>query len=179
MLLYMACMVLVIVSTAPEIFFHRLVEINDVKRSMIQCAIDYSIFWSRLDTVLLFIHHLAPFIINVYCLIMIIRLLAQSKSLIQHQSFLVAFWKQIKKCKKQLICPSLMIVSTLPQLIIVFAVDCDQWHNMWLRYLILAMYLIAHSPELLTFFLFIYPSTVYTNAFQQTVIGKRLSNILK
>ena len=172
----MICMFFIIAGTTTEIFFHQLVE---TKESMVQCVTNYSTFWSRVDTILLFIHHLAPFVIYVYSFLMIIRLLAQSKSLTQKQSFLEAFGKQMQKCKNQLICPCVMIISTLPQLIIVFAVDCDQWYNMWLRYLILAMYLIAHTPELLTFILLIYPSSVYKSAFQKTIIGKRLSIILK
>ncbi|UJR18683.1 hypothetical protein I4U23_005590 [Adineta vaga] len=123
------------------------------------------------DTILLFIHHLVPFTIYVYSFFMIIRSLAQSKSLTQQQSFLITFWKQIKKCKNQIISPLLMILSTLPQIITVFSIDCDQWYNMWVRYIVLSMYLIAHSPDLLTFFLFIYPSTVFKNAFTKTIIG--------
>ncbi|CAF1521977.1 unnamed protein product [Adineta ricciae] len=175
-LFYTVCMFCVIASTTTEIFFHQLVK---TKESMVQCVINYSMFWSRFDTVLLFIHHLVPFVIYVYSFLMTIRLLAQSKSSTQKQSFSVTFLKQIQKCKNQLISPFLMLISTLPQLIIVFAVDCDQWYNMWLRHLILAMYLIAHTPEVLTFILLIYPSTVYKCAFQQTIIGKRLSTILK
>ncbi|CAF1466525.1 unnamed protein product [Adineta ricciae] len=176
MLLYMVCMVLVVSSTMTEIVFHRLVEIN---QSMVQCAVNYSMFWSRMDTILLFIHHLVPFAIYVWSFCMTLRSVAQSKSSVHKQSFLVTFCEQIQQCKNQLICPFVLIASTLPQLIIVFAVDCDQWYNMWLRYLILAMYLIAHIPHVLTFFLFIYPSTVYKNAFRQTSIGKRLCLILK
>jgi hypothetical protein len=122
--------------TVTKIVFHRLVEVNNVKESMIQCVIEFFDIWGRVDTILLFIHYLLPFILYVYSFVMTMQLAAQSRSSTQHQSFLSSFWIQIKKCKKQLICPILMIVSSLPQLIIAFAVDCDQWYTMWLRHLI-------------------------------------------
>ncbi|UJR18921.1 hypothetical protein I4U23_022049 [Adineta vaga] len=110
---------------------------------------------------------------------MTIRSLPKSKSVVREQLFLIVFWIPIKKCKKQILCPFLMIITTLPQLIIVCVVDCDQCYNMWLRYLINSIYLIAHTPELLTFSLFIYPSTVYKNAFYKTFIGQLLLILLK
>ena len=153
-------MLCVIASTTTEIVFHQLVK---TKGSMVQCVINYSMFWSRFNTVLLFIHHLVPFVIYVYSFLMIIRSLAKSKSLTQQQSFLITFWKQIKKCKNQIIPPFLIILSALPQIITVFSIDCDQWYNMWVRHIVLAMYLVALSPDSLTFFLFIYPLTVFKN----------------
>ncbi len=86
-----ACTV-VSVSIVPGIVFHRLVEVNNVKESMIQCVIEFSGIWSSVDTILLFIHYLVPFILYVYSFVMTMQLAAQSRSSIQHQSFLSSFW---------------------------------------------------------------------------------------
>ena len=116
--------------------------------NIVRFSIDkYRERWDRIDTILLFIHHLVPFLLYTYSFIMTLRSVAQSKSATQQQTFLSSFWMQIQKCQKQLICPTLMIVSSLPQLIIAFVVDCDQWYIMWFRYLILTIDLISHIPR--------------------------------
>jgi len=84
-------MVVVSVSTVTEILFHRLVEVNNVKESMIQCVIEFFDIWGSVDTVLLFIHYLVLFILYVYSFVMTMQLAAQSRSSIQHQSFLSSF----------------------------------------------------------------------------------------
>lgn len=179
MFFYLVCMLLVSVSTSIEIVSHRLIKIDHMEEFSVQCIIEMNGIWRDIDTILLFVHHLTPFVLYVFSLMMIIRLAAQSRSSVQQESFLSALWIQIKKCRKQLICPILMIISSLPQLVIGFSVDCDQWHNLWLRYLILASYLTAHTSQWASFVLFIYPSENYKKAFQQTLIGKRLSSVRK
>lgn len=169
-------MAIIAASTVTDIVFHHLITVKTVQGQIIQCIIEIDGIWSHVDTILLFVHHLAPFVLYVYSFLMIIRMTAQSKSSVRQQSFLSAFWLQIKQCKEQVICLSMMIISSLPQLIIVLAVQCEQWDNMLLRHVILSAYLISHLPETTSFFLFIFPSTLFRKAFFQTLIGKWFLN---
>lgn len=142
-------------STVTDIVFHHSIIVNTVQGSIMQCIVEIDGIWSTLDTMLLFIHHLVPFILYVRSFLMIIRMTARSKSSVRQQSFRSAFWLQIQECKEQVVCLSMMIISSLPQLIIVLAVRCEQWDNMPLRHAILSAYLTSHLPETTSFFLFI------------------------
>ena len=96
MFLFVVCMGVIAASTVTDIVFHHLIIVKTVQASIMQCIIEFAGIWSTLDTTLLFFHHLVPFALYVYSFLMIIRMTARSKSSVRQQSFLSAFWLQIK-----------------------------------------------------------------------------------
>ncbi len=126
--------------------------------------------YNRISTL---IHYLCPFILQVICITLQIVLAARSrdkagqKKMIFHQMLK----KQFKDQKELYITPMIIILAALPQTILTFSLACTQLID-WLRHTLLSTYLISFAPQVLGFIFYVLPSTVYTDEFYQTAIGK-------
>lgn len=71
------------------------------------------------------------------------------------------FYEQLKK-KKEIFVPSLMIIlSALAELIISFSLACTELDTKWERYLLITAYFFSYTPQILTFHLYVQPSTFF------------------
>ncbi len=68
----------------------------------------------------------------------------------------------------------IIVFSSLPQTILSFSYACTELKQSWQQNILLTTYFLSYLPQMLGFILHVLPSTVYTEEFQQTVIGKRL-----
>ena len=70
--------------------------------------------------------------------------------------------------------PSLFSLFSLPLFIVALSLACQNLEQHPLRYLLLAFYFLTFIPSILTFFLYIYPSSFYWAEWRGTKIGQRL-----
>jgi hypothetical protein len=68
--------------------------------------------------------------------------------------------------------PSIFSLFTLPLFVIGFSFECHNLENNSLRYLLISCYFITFIPQMVTFLLYIYPSSFYWKQWQTTTISK-------
>jgi hypothetical protein len=120
-------------------------------------------------------HIIVPFIINLISAIIIITKTARQRALIQNQEKYEKFLiEQIHQHKNLLVSPIVLTIFVIPRLIIAFASGCMQsMSNSWL---FLMGYFISLFPSLLTFILFVLPSSIYFQVFHET--ASKYKNII-
>ena len=163
-----------------EIAFHRLV--NDPRKSNhLVCTLEIiDSRWNIFATTFRIVTHFLPFLLNIYAVLTIIRIVARSKSNLNQTKLISEIWTQIKLYYEQLACPILMILCSSPELLMALIVKCHQWDNSYRRSAMIVMHLVSFIPQMLTFYLFIQPSKVYKNAFvRNTRVGQILSTIIQ
>ena len=83
------------------------------------------------------------------------------------------FREQIFK-RKDLFIPSCFILfSGLPQFIITFLFACTELTLAWQRYALIIAYLVTFTRQMLTFLLYVQPSSIFREEFYLTSIGHR------
>lgn len=123
------------------------------------------------------IHHSVPFLINIVCTLIIITQIASRRSRIDRKKAYLQIFREQTAKQKELFIPSLIIiVSALPQFIISFSFACTEMNSDWQRYALTTAYFVSYIPQILTFFLYIQPSTFYKSEFQLTRISKFLKS---
>ncbi|CAF3331924.1 unnamed protein product [Rotaria socialis] len=124
------------------------------------------------------IHYFIPFFIQFISITVLIIQLACSRARISggssRKSFVDLFKRQFKEQKEQYATPMIIILSSLPQAILSFSYACTELKQSWQQYSLLTAYFLSYLPQVLGFFLYVLPSTVYSKKFRQTFIGKRL-----
>jgi len=172
----MIFIIIISMSVITEILFHRLLILNknDDMKSY-QCINEPYGLWKIFAMIFNFIHHLIPFCLNSYSIIKLIYLVSKSKSKIRNENFVFLIYKQMKKFQEQCFGSLLMIISSLPQLIIGFILNCHQWNNIWLRHIIIISYLFSYIPQVTFFTFFIYSSSIYKQTFQKSFLVKWIS----
>ena len=71
--------------------------------------------------------------------------------------------------------PSIFSLFSLPLLIVSFSLGCQNLENSPLRYLLITCNFITYIPQILTFCLYVYPSSFYCQEWQATTIRQRLT----
>ncbi|CAF0843456.1 unnamed protein product [Adineta steineri] len=165
---------------ATEVIFHRL--INDPRKpNYFICTVEILDHqWNIFETIFRITNHIIPFLLNIYAVITIIRTVARSKSNIHKTNFVSEIWKQIKQYYEQLACPILIIMCSAPELLMILIIKCHQWDNTPIRTSMIIMHFVSFVPQMLSYYLFIQPSTVYRKAFiDNTRIGQILYSIIQ
>ncbi|CAF3096246.1 unnamed protein product, partial [Rotaria sp. Silwood2] len=72
--------------------------------------------------------------------------------------------------------PSIFSLFSLPLFILSFSVGCRNLEISPLRYLLIVFYFISFIPQILTFLLYVYPSSLYSNEWNLTIIGKWIND---
>ena len=70
--------------------------------------------------------------------------------------------------------PSLFSLFSLPLFIMAFAFVCQNLEQHPLRHLLLTFYLLIFVPSMMTFILYIYPSSFYWNQWLRTKMSRRI-----
>jgi len=68
--------------------------------------------------------------------------------------------------------PSVFSLFSLPLFISSFSFGCQNLESNRIRYSLIAFYFISFIPQIITFFLYVYPSSLYFNEWRSTKIGQ-------
>jgi hypothetical protein len=71
--------------------------------------------------------------------------------------------------------PSIFSLFSLPLFIISFSLGCQKLDDNPLRYLLIAFYFTTFIPQILMFYLYIFPSSLYWKEWQSTIISRRFT----
>jgi len=113
-------------------------------------------------------HFIFPFIINFISALLIIIISTRQQAKVRtQQTYKKILNEEIQKHRSLLIGPFVLIILGIPRLIISFASGCMKSAND--SWLFLSGYYISLIPPLLTFVIFILPSTVYKQEFDKAI----------
>lgn len=92
-------------------------------------------------------------------------------------------WRDVLNENKEMIArpaitliPSSFSLFSLPLFILAFSLGCRNIDEHPLRYLVLTFYFLTFIPSMITFILYIYPSSFYWREWQSTEMSQRMSN---
>lgn len=164
--------IIILIFNGTELVFHRLI-INPRKTKHLICTVEYSNSnWHIVEMIFRFIIHIFPFLLNLYAVIIIIRIVAKSKTNLHKSSFILEFWKQVKQYHEQLLCPIFMIISSTPQLLMTIIVKCFEWNNVYYRTLMIVMHFVSFTPQIFTYYLFVHSSKTYKKSSANNQTGQ-------
>ena len=99
-----------------------------------------------------------------------------------HQSTSMDFRQRIRfilsvlsENKELVVGPGITLIPqlfSLPLFISSFTLDCQNIENSWLRYLLITSYWTSFIPQLISFFLYICPSSFYFDEWSKTKMGQ-------
>ncbi|UJR34378.1 hypothetical protein I4U23_021786 [Adineta vaga] len=183
------CLFIINILTNIQDPFHRYLfkddndDNNQEKR--IWCIVTYSSSILEIfNKIINIFHFLIPFIINFISAPIIILISTQQRSIVQtQQTYRTILYEQFHIHQHLLITPIAFVILALPRLIISFLSGCmKSIHNPWLY---LCAYFISFLPSMLTFIVFVLPSTSYKQEFRKIyqtykiTIQNRLNFILQ
>ena len=145
-------------------------------------------FWLNLHGTMTIIDSVGPFLINLVCTVSIICLVTNKKmnatggrathsTLPVRQNRLRLLRTVLAENKELVIGPAFTLLPqlfSLPYFIASLTLRCQNLQGSGLRYLLTASYFTTFTPPLISFFLYISPSSFYTKEWQATSVGKRL-----
>jgi hypothetical protein len=141
---------------------------NDDDERRLWCIVQYPSAIQIINLIINILHFIVPFIVNlISALVIIIMSTRQQAAIKKKQKYNDIRNEQIRQHKNLLIGPCVLIILGIPRLIISFTSGCmkstsDSW-------LFLLGYFISLIPPLLTFILFVLPSSKYKEAFRKAV----------
>jgi hypothetical protein len=75
--------------------------------------------------------------------------------------------------------PSIFSLFSLPLFVISLSLGCQTLESNSVRYRLIIFYFISFIPQIITFFLYVYPSSLYFNEWRLTKVGQRLTALRK
>ena len=150
--------------------FHRrlLDEGDDEKEKRIWCIVTYPSSFQTLNSSMNIFHFFAPLVINLTSAAAIILITARQRTTSQtRRNYREFLREQLQQHRHLLVAPLVLSVLAVPRLIISFVSGCmkssdDSW-------VFLAGYFISFIPSMLTFVVFVLPSTVYKTEFLKSL----------
>lgn len=92
-------------------------------------------------------------------------------------------WRDVLNENKEMIArpaitliPSSFSLFSLPLVILAFSLGCQNIGEHPLRYLVLTFYFLTFIPSIISFMLYIYPSSFYWKEWESTEMSQRMSN---
>ena len=167
--------VMIVASTIYDPIYRRLVDdlsLDDEKR--IWCIASYPKWLRVFDSTINMIHFMCPFLINLISAVLIIWRSARQRTSLglgRSLNFEQSLGEQFQHHKHLLITPFLIVVLGLPRLIISVVSGCMK--STRISWLYLVGYLIAFIAPMLTFALFVLPSKLYKEEFNQSMRNYR------
>ncbi|CAF1370564.1 unnamed protein product [Adineta steineri] len=165
-----------IVTNVHDPIYRRLHTEEDDEDIRIWCIVKYPPVIDIVNSVMNIFHFIAPFIINLTSAIIIIIINARQRAKLKtKQKYIKILQEQIQQHKSLLIGPFVLIIFSISRVIISFASGCMK--SMTDSWLFLFGYFMSLIPPLLTFVLFVLPSTTYKQAFKKAI--SRYRNIFR
>jgi hypothetical protein len=124
------------------------------------------------------IHYFIPFLIQFISITVLIIKITLSRARTNknnnRQTLTDLFKKQFKNQAELYVTPTIILLSSLPQIILSFSYTCTELKQAGQRYGLLTTYFLSYLPQILGFILYVLPSKTYSDEFRQTPIGKCL-----
>ena len=157
--------VLFIVGTSLQDLIHRQL-IYDEEEKRTWCTTKYSTSTQVFDSVMILLHFLLPFGINLISPLIIILIVARKRSITQkHRPYKHHFIEQLQEHKHLFISSCTFVIIALPRLIISFLSGCmKSARNPWM---FLIGYFISFISSTLGFVVFVLPSNLYKKEFKK------------
>jgi hypothetical protein len=132
------------------------------------CITRYSRFMQDYNTMILFFHLIAPFMLNFLSALYIIFGNSRRRSTAQtKQTYKEHLRQQFNEHKHLIISSIILLILALPRLIIAFVSGCvNPSDNLWLY---LSGYLISFIPSILIFVIYVPPSELYKEKFKESL----------
>lgn len=162
-----SCLLLlfIISTTIHDSFFRELIYDEEEQRTW--CVVRYSTSLRTFNSTLNFFHFLVPVMTNFISALVIIIVVARTRSIIhKNSSFKQHLIQQLRKHKHLLISPIILTVLALPRLIIAIS-NCMT--SVREPYLYLVAYFLPISPSLLIFSIFVLTSETYRKTFLKSI----------
>jgi hypothetical protein len=159
-------------TTIHDPVYRRLIEEESDDEKRIWCIVTYPSSIQTFDSIMLTFHVCVPFIINLISAVILLTKKSHQQSNLQaHRRFQQVLREQFRQHRHLFISPVVLVILTLPRLIISFASKCmrsarDSWP-------FLIGYFISFIPPMLTFIVFILPSTFYMKTLKSSLIRYR------
>ena len=84
--------------------------------------------------------------------------------------------------KEFVLGPAITLVPqlfSLPLFISSFVFDCQNLEDSWLRHFLIVSYWISFTPQWTSFLLYVVPSSLYSNEWRQTKLGRLMKTLLR
>ncbi|CAF1121069.1 unnamed protein product [Adineta ricciae] len=157
-----------------DALFRELIEEEneDEKHTRVWCIAKYPRALQTFNSAMYIFHFFGPFIINlISTIILITQKTYQQAKVHAHRSFRILLIKQIREHKHLLTAPLLLVILAIPRVIISFITKCMQSAND--SWVFLIGYFISLIPPMLTFAIFVLPSTFYKKQFKKVIFEYR------
>ena len=142
------------------------------------------VIYNQVNVVL---NYILPFLINVISTIILIILVIRGRTRAKKNNFKASvanirsnfrvYLALLTKYKELIIPPSVTMLPQLfflPQFILSFSMACQEFELAWQRYLLISAFFITHLPQVISYKLYVSPSSFYTEEFHATNLHKKI-----
>ncbi|CAF1349610.1 unnamed protein product [Adineta ricciae] len=159
---------IIILTHLHDPFHRQLIEDIDFDEERTWCIVQYSTSLNIYNSFITLFHFLTPFTINFLSTIIIIIKIARNRSTIQSGlSYSEHLKLQLIQYKHQFMASLILVLLGLPRLVISFINGCMKSpHHSWL---FLTGYLVSFLPSMMTFVIYVLPSKMFKDEFDQVV----------
>ena len=183
---------IILISASYELIFTKSFS-NIDERSGTICVTEFPLnhqtLWTVLHQIITVMNFLLPILINIGCTLTIIVVVLRTKMNLHQRRTGDAHGsrprpnvlREVLTENKELIArpaitliPSLFSFFSLPLFIMALAFVCQNLEQHPLRHLLLTFYLLIFVPSIMTFILYIYPSSFYWDQWLQTDMSRRI-----
>ena len=131
-------------------------------------------------------NYIIPFLINLFSTIILIILTMRKRATTittkeqtpTFRSSVRTYTNFLMTNKELILAPSVTMIPqlfSLPQFILTFSFACQEFQLVWQRYLLIISYFTTYLPQVISYKLYISPSTFYKDEFHQTKLYRKIS----
>ncbi|CAM2722571.1 unnamed protein product [Rotaria socialis] len=183
----------IVVSNIHEVIFYQSIEdpkSSDTNNST-WCVTSYPSIIATYNQANVILNYIMPFLINFLSTIILTILIIRkkwaiaTKKISEHshtlQNMRATFhsYRNLFTENKELILAPLITMLpqlfSLPQFILSFSLACQELKVSWQRYLLIVSYFITYLPQVLSYKLYVSPSSFYKKEFNLTKLGKKIT----
>lgn len=141
---------------------------DDTEMHLVWCVTRYSSSQQYYNMIVLFFHFLGPYAANLFSALFIVFGTVHRRSNAQSElTYVEQLRRQLRKHKKLLISPIILVLLSSPRLLISIISGCvDVADHLWLY---LSGYFISFIPSVLVFAVFVLPSRLYKRLFRESI----------
>jgi hypothetical protein len=153
------------------------------------CVTSYASIIATYNQVNIILNYVIPFLINLLSTIILVTLITRKRATattkkVNHshsdeneRSIFRVYIDLLMKSKELILAPLVTMLPqlfSLPQFILSFSLACQEFNVNWQRYLLIISYFITYLPQVLSFKLYVSPSTLYKGEFYATKLNKKI-----
>jgi hypothetical protein len=182
----------IVVSDVHELIYYQSIEDPkslDLNNST-WCVTSYPSIVATYNQVNIILNYILPFLINLLSTIILMILITRrrvtattrrrdhSNPEVDTRSALRVYIDLLTENKELILAPLVTMLPQLfssPQFILSFSLACKEFKVDWQRYLLIISYIITYLPQVLSYKLYVSPSSFYRNEFHATKLYKIIS----